>query len=298
MGEMTLRQALEKYKSTYLAARNYSVKTRVEYSHDVEELVEILDKVRIVRVGELGVPGLERYLADLDHRGIAGSTRKRKVVSVRSFLSFLYQNDYIAVNLAKRIIPPRSEYRNPRFLTENEYKRLLDACFNSVRDFAIIQLLLQTGIKLSELTRLTVNDVDLPANISPETKVTGYLNVSGDKRQKGRVVPLNHKVCLALEHYLKRRPLTTSVDLFLNRFGKQLSPRGVEKIVSKYCEQAEIFGVSVQSLRHTFGTHHAAKGTSPETIQATMGLNDIRSTSIYQTLAEKILSRELQENSL
>jgi site-specific recombinase XerD len=85
MGGMTLREEFEEYKSVYLGTRNYSEKTRVEYSHDVEELVAFLEKTGIVRVGELGVPGLERYLANLDRRGIAGSTRKRKVVSVRLF---------------------------------------------------------------------------------------------------------------------------------------------------------------------------------------------------------------------
>jgi site-specific recombinase XerD len=298
MGGMTLQQALEEYKNVYLAARNYSARTRIEYSFDVGELIEFLEKAGIKKVGELSVPGLERYLADLDHRGIAGSTRKRKVVSVRSFLSFLYQNDYIGVNLAKKVIPPRSDYRNPRFLTENEYKRLLDASSHSSRDFAIIQLILQTGIKLSELTRLTVNDVDLPATILQEMKETGELNVRGNKRQKERIIPLNYQACQALERYLNRRSLTTSVALFLNRFGKRLSPRGVEKIVSKYCEQVGIEGVSVQSLRHTFGTHHAAKGTSIKTIQATMGLKDIRSSTIYLTLGEQISRREMQENSL
>lgn len=297
-GAIPLRQAIEEYKSVYMSARNFAERTRVEYAYDIEELVSYLESTNVNRVGEVGVPNIERYLAELDRRSIAGTTRKRKVVSIRSFFAFLYQNGYITVNLGKRIIPPLVESKTPRFLTEAEYKCLLGACIHSSRDFALIQLLLQSGIKLSEISRLMINDVDLPSVLFPDTNTIGYVHIKGSERKKERTIPLNHKVCQALAIYLKRRPFTTTSALFLNRFKKQLSPRGVEKVVSKYYERSGIDNASVQSLRHTFGTHHAAKGTSVKTIQSVMGHKDLRSTSMYISLAREIADKKLLKNSL
>ncbi|MEM2111790.1 MAG: tyrosine-type recombinase/integrase [Candidatus Bathyarchaeia archaeon] len=291
MGEMTLREALEEYQSVYLAARNYSKKTRADYGHDVLELVEFLDKAGVKRVGELGVPVLERYLADLDNRGVAGSTRKKKVVSVRSFLSFLYHNEYIAVNLAKRIIPPRSEYRNPRFLTEKEYKRLLDVCSHSKRDYAIIQLLLQTGMKLSELTRLKIDDLDLADS-------GGFVRIRGGRGKEDRMLPLNNKACLALKAYLLQREDSGNPTLFLNKFGQALGDRGVQKMIRKHIERARLENASVHTLRHTFGIHQAVKGTSLETLKEVMGHKDGRSTSLYLSMAKESVRKEILENAL
>ncbi|OGD07652.1 hypothetical protein A2899_02815 [Candidatus Amesbacteria bacterium RIFCSPLOWO2_01_FULL_49_25] len=284
MVEMTLKQAVEEYKNVYMPARNFSTRTRVEYANDIEDLTSFVEQNGIHRVGMITLPTVERYLAELDRRGIAGATRKRKVVSIRSFLTFLYQDGYIATNIGKRIIPPRTDFKNPRFLTEREYKRLLDAASQNPRDFAIIQLLLQTGIKLSEITRLSLNDVELSDTKLPEQKEGGYLHIIGSERQKERTIPLNNKACTALGEYVKRRSLTKNNILFINRFGKRLSPRGIEKITSKYFDQTEIEGATVQSLRHTFGIHHVAKGTSLKTIQAIMGHKDPRSTAIYVSL--------------
>jgi site-specific recombinase XerD len=298
MGGMTLKEAVEEYKNVLLPARNFSSRTRVEYINDVEDLVSFLERSGVSRVREISLPGVDRYLADLDQRGIAGTTRKRKVVVARSFLKFLYEDGYLSTNLSARVIPPKADFKNPRFLTEAEYNRLLAACSQHPRDFAIIQLLLQTGIKLSELNRLTVEDIELPDELFMDLKEGGHMHISGSERQKERVIPLNHKAYEALNGYLKTRPRTSNPALFINRFGEALTQRGVEKTLSKYFERAGINGASVQSLRHTFGAHHAAKGTSIKTLKEIMGLKDTESTSVYQSLAQEIIKRELQENAL
>src|SRR5262245_49854813 len=115
---------------------------------------------------------------------MAGSTRRRKVAAIRTFLWYLHQDGYVSTDLAKRLIPPFAEAKSPRYLTKLEYERLLRASSQNPRDFALIQLLLQTGIKLSELNRLTVSDVDLPPLSQSETKDVGYLHISGGERQK------------------------------------------------------------------------------------------------------------------
>lgn len=179
MGEMNLKEALKEYKNIYMAYRNFAERTRVEYQNDLEDLIRFLEHLGLKKVKDIGLPHLERYLAELDHRGAAGSTRKRKVVSIRSFLGYLYQDGYISINLAKQLIPPFAEAKSPRYLSKLEYERLLKASANNSRDFALIQLLLQTGIKLSEITRLNVNDVELPSVLLSETEDVGNLHIIG-----------------------------------------------------------------------------------------------------------------------
>jgi site-specific recombinase XerD len=297
MGDITLSQALEEYEKIYMASRNFAQRTRVEYLNDLGDSIQFLEQLLIKVAKDIRLPHIERYLADLDHRGMAGSTRKRKVVAIRSFLWYLYQDSYISTNLAKRLIPPFAEAKSPRYLTKSEYERLLEAASHNPRDFALIQLLLQTGIKLSELTRLTVNDVDLPSRTFPETGVTGYLYINGSERQEARVVPLNHKACLALDLYLKDRLLQTNSVLFINRFGKSLGPRGVEKVVSKYIQQIGLTNANVQALRHTFGIHHALEGAAIKTLQEAMGHKDVRSTMIYFSLTRE-MKKEMESNAL
>jgi len=298
MGETTLRQALDEYKDVFMASRNFAERTRIEYFNDLEDLIRFLEQFGLKKVGDIELPKLERYLAELDHRGLAGTTRKRKVVSIRSFLEYLYQDQYMCTNLAKRLIPPFAEIKSPRYLTKSEYECLLDAASHDPRDYALIQLLLQTGIKLSELTRLTRNDVELPSIMPSEMTDTGYLNILGNRSRKPRIIPLNSVACIPLKKYLKERVAKSSTTFFINRFGMPLGLRGVEKILKKYFVKAGIMNANVQSLRHTFGIHQIAKGTEPGIIQKMMGNKDPQSTSMYVSLVRGIKSEGIQNNAL
>lgn len=293
MGEMGISQAFEEFKTVYMPARNYAPRTRKEYSHDLQELVDFLADANIRIVGELRLSHLERYLARLDEKDLAGATRKRKVVAIHTFFNFLYREGYISNDISKRMITPFAEQTMPRVLTQAEYNRLLAVCGDNPRDFAIITLLLQTGIRLSEVVRLKIQDFELPN----ESGNIGQLKVVGGGR-KDRVLPLNSKACEAIRSYLHVRENVNISNVFLNRRGKVLGGRGVEKMSYKYLAKARIIGASVHTLRHTFATHHAAKGTSLKTIQKVMGHKDIRTTEIYLSLAWQMQSCEIQKNTL
>src|SRR5690606_18412824 len=118
-------------------------------------------------------PAIERYVAHLEERGFASRTRKRKVIAIRSFMSFLYQEGYIDENLAKRIIVPFAESALPHILTQSECNRIREACAGNSRNRAIVELLLQTGIKLSELTSLTTDDIELGENENSYMRIRG-----------------------------------------------------------------------------------------------------------------------------
>lgn len=292
MGEITLRKALDDYKAVYMPYRNFSERTRVEYQNDLENFIGFLKQSGIHDVKELGLPIIERFVAHLEQEGYASLTRKRKVVTIRSFLSFLYQDGYIDTNIAKRVVLPFTETTTPNVLTQTECDKLRIACANSPRDRAIIELILQTGIKLSELVNLTLNDVQL------DETGHGFIRILGTRSKKERIIPLNTKVCIALKNYMDIRTGAGSPILFLNRFGEPLGESGVQKMLRTYLKLAGIGRASIHTLRHTFGAQHIAKGTNPKTVREVMGLKDVRSTSIYQALAQEIVSRELQENSL
>jgi site-specific recombinase XerD len=291
MGEITLRKAVEDYKTIHMPYRNFAQRTREEYLNDISDFVEFLEERGVSKVEVLGLPIIERFVARLEQDALASRTRKRKVVAVRSFLSFLYQEGYIHTNIAKMVVLPFTENTIPHILTQSECNRLRKVSSSITRDHAIIELLLQTGMKLSELIHLTTDDIDT-------AEQNGSMRIRASRGKKERIIPLNSKATAALNTYLSEREGEENRTLFVNRFGEAFGERGVQKMLRKHLKEAEIGHATVQTLRHTFGAYHTAKGTSPKTIQDVMGLKDIRSTLIYEPLAKSILARELQENSI
>src|SRR5688572_30840032 len=191
MGEITLGKALDHYKTIYMAYRNFAKRTRVEYQNDLEDFIKFAEKLGVDHASKVGIPIIERFIASLEHKGYSSLTRKRKVVALRSFFSFLYSDGYIHTNLASRIILPFTETTTPNVLTQTECDRLRVACIDNPRDAAIIELLLQTGIKLSELTRLTLNDIDLDRTSREGKGQLGFIRILGSRGKKERMIPLN-----------------------------------------------------------------------------------------------------------
>ncbi|MBI4499244.1 MAG: site-specific integrase, partial [Chloroflexi bacterium] len=129
-----------------MAARNLSPRTRREYRNDLTDLTAFLEtRCDIHDAGRVTRTHLEAYLAELDHRGFTGNTRRRKVASIRSFFGFLEDSGSLSYNPARKLIAPERELRQRRVLTEAEYKRLQLAVNHETRDSALIELLLQTG---------------------------------------------------------------------------------------------------------------------------------------------------------
>lgn len=199
MEEISLKEALDEYKNVYMAYRNFAERTREEYKNDLENFIEFLADTGVNTVKQLKLSAIERYVAGLERRGYASLTRIRKVVAIRSFLTFLYQDGYIDVNIAKMVILPYTESSTPNILTVTECNRLRDACADNPRDRAIIELLLQTGIKLSELTRLTVGDIEFDMVGDRESR---FIRVRGGRHKKDRMLPVSSHARVALMNYI------------------------------------------------------------------------------------------------
>ena len=291
----TLEEGIAFFVTVGMPARNLSEHARRAYEADLEDLVTFLQQRGIRLIKEVGVPNLLWYQAEMDRRGYQDSTRKRKTYAIKNFFGFLAHNQIVAANPAARLIPPLASDKDPRYLSADEYRRLRLAASHHARDAAIIEVFLQTGMRLSELAGLKLDELDIPQRITRDTNGGGTVRV---KRRGGRVVmlPLNYRACEALAAYLRVRPDVDYVDLWVSRNRRRpLTTRQIQKLIRKHLDKAGIQEGSPMSLRHTYGTHHALKGTDLKVLQNNM---DITNATLYSRLAGKEQRRAAQRNAL
>ena len=300
---MSLQAGLVEFETVYMPARDLASRTRGEYKRDILGLVEFLKARGVGYWHEVGLPDLQSYLADLDRQKVKPSTRKRKTYSIKAFFSFLAQNGYVSKpHVASELIPPKVPKEERRFLSEDEYNALL-AQITSPRDRAIVTMFLQVGLRLEELAGLNVYALQLPKRISKSLDDVGMVKVYR-KGSNIEYLPLNWKVCQALNVWLKERERLvkrkglTAETLFLNKYGEPLSGRSIRRMVEKYLEQANIKNASVHSLRHTMATHYLAKGGDIRSVQNMLGHASLETTQIYAGLAKKVQKKMVQDFAL
>jgi integrase/recombinase XerD len=296
--DLTVGQAVGRFADVHLAGRNLAPRTRVEYLADLRDFAAFLLEKGVDRVAVVEPGHLAAYLADLDRRGLKGSTRRRKATTLRVFFRFLVQQRHLLASPADGLVLPEKESALPRFLSEAEYKRLLAAARHEPRDLAILELLLQTGIRRLELVGLQLADVVLPEKMPRGEKVLGQLTVRSGKGRKERRVTLNDPACRALRSWLAVRPSVDDPHLFLSKFKTGLGSWGVEDVVKKHLALAGIEGASVHALRHTFATQHVRRRTELRVVQEAMGHESLATTSRYVGLVREQMDQRLQENAL
>lgn len=289
-----LEQLLTEFAAVELRLRKLRQRSRVEYLNDVKGLIQYLRTQGMTHPQQLALPHLESYIQILRSRGYSPLTLRRKVSSIKAFGRFLSRFGYSLGNVAQQLVPPERPNRLPRVLTKAEYERLRQVASHNVRDSAIIELLLQTGITLSELIGLTVSDVELP-----DTRhAPGILRIIKPGRyHRNRTLPLNWKASARVRAYLGERKSSCAI-VFLTRDGQPLRARSLQKMVSRYLRLAGIEGASVNTLRITFAAHLLRRGASLETAQKMLGHADKKTTARYLVLPEVITRREVEEHSL
>lgn len=292
----TLRDGLVFFQEVGMTVRQFAQRTRAEYTHDITALVDFLEAHGKTALASVRLADLQRFAYSLERQGLSSASRNRKVDSIKTFFRFLHEQEMIRRDPAEQLIPPRAPEREPRILTEDEYQRLIASCAHHTRDHAIIVLYLQTGMRLSELVRLKLNDIELPQEIGQGEEQAGFVRLTRSTGKTERI-PLNYKASQALIGYLVERPASASPTLFLNRFETALSTRRVQYLVKAYLERIGIFDASVRTLRHTMAGHHIAQGTDVQVIQETLGIS-VAATEKYISLAKKTARKALQEHGL
>src|SRR5713101_6087974 len=272
-GAMTLEKGLAAFLDAMLG-RNRSSATLRAYRTDVLQFIAFLheNNVAMTNVGDVGKVDVLEYLAALARQGLTGVARARKVSAIREYFRFLEGVGVIHKSPTAGIDTPKREKHTRQFLRSDEYTKMLSLAGGNPRDYAILQVFLQTGIRVSELAHLTLADVDF---LKPAITVRG-------KRSIEREIALEKRGVQALKNYLAIRPESLSDVLFFNYKGEPISERGIRKLVVKYRKNAGITKrASCHTLRHTFATYKAEKGVSPFQLQQWLGHANLNTTQIY-----------------
>ncbi|SRR5260221_2248443 len=282
---MSLESALPQFQ-TFLHSRNTSSLTQQAYTTDIHQFITWLKETTVIELhaGAVTKTDIHEYLAYLADLGRSGVTRARKLASIREFFRYLVAHDLIPSSPAASVAIPKKERKQQTYLRPDEYARLLSAAGSNPRDFAMLQILLQTGIRVSELVSLTLQAIDMQART---------ILVAG-KGNKERTIPLEKKGILALKNYLAVRPKSLDQHLFLNYTGAGISRRGAEKIIEKYRTVSGITKrFSCHSLRHTFGSYKATQGVSPFQLKEWMGHASISTTQMYVHMGQEGAKQEM-----
>jgi site-specific recombinase XerD len=213
-------------------------------------------------------------------RGLSPATVNRHLQAIRKFCDFARQANLMESNPATDVRPIQAPPTSRRALDADGIARLLEAVQAGrpslvKRDYAIIQLLLQTGIKVGELTELQLGDIEL-------TDSRGTLTVNGNGGNGHRRIPLNAPACQALQEYLRVRPPSPGVEqLFLSQEGNSISVRTVQRLVNVYTRAADLTGVSAHTLRYTFATSMLEETGDVATVANLLGHRSIETTLRY-----------------
>lgn len=223
-----------------------------------------------MEVHEVTKEDLESFLAKLATEGYTPKSVSRKINSTRTFYRFLKINEYITDDPSLLVSHPKYQLAPPRILTSTEYRALRDAARNDPRMFAVIELLLQTGIRIGELANLRLSDVGKDT-----------LHIAPFEKHEERTVPLNKRAQEALQRYMEVRPKVTDDHLFVTKSGKPFLIRNIRTAVERYFRLAEIKNAKVNDLRHAFVAHHLKHGVSLLVLSKALGHKRLSTTERY-----------------
>lgn len=207
-------------------------------------------------------------------------TISRKLNAIRTFYKFLVEKEIIKTNPANKINHPKFKLKKPRVLSRGEYLALKEICRENMRLFTMVEVLLQTGIRISELSRLKVKHVRLNGNL-------GFLFIEEFSSNFERTVPLNIKAAKVLKDYLTRTSPKESSPLFATRRGKSIEIRNIRSSIDRAISKTKIKNVCVNDLRNTFIYYQLMNGMSIERLAEIVGHRNINTTSRYLQLLPK-----------
>lgn len=290
-----MERNMEKYLEDFLEylhfQRNYSKHTIKAYMRDLNKSLSFFNSYGLTGLSEVDYSVIRRYVAHLNTIGYSKASIARHISSLRSFFNYLVQNGCLELNPTLLVTLPKKDKILPKVLNRNEIDKIVsmpdETSVIGLRDLALLEILYATGIRVSELASLDIEDIDI---LSHEIRVTG-------KGGKERIVFCAPIAIEALTAYLKfaRSRFSSSNDdgaVFLSRRGKRISVRSIQNIVDCYGIKAKIGRrSSPHMIRHSFATHMLEQGADLRTIQQLLGHSDLSTTQIYTHLERKRLKQ-------
>lgn len=293
---------LDRFAEYIRVVRNLAEHTVRAYATDVAEFVDFLEEEELGNdPSMLDSRVIRRYLARLHRRGIRKSSVSRKLASLRAFFKFLLQKGKIEIDPTLGVSGPKQEKKLPKYLRDDQIEALMLCPDTSnslgLRDVAILEVMYATGVRVSELVKMNLRDVDLRA---------GEIRVLG-KGSKERIVLLGRAAQEALHAYLEagRGKLLSCRGkegecedaVFLSKTGYRISARSVFRLLEKYFARvSDEMKISPHVLRHTFATHMLERGADLRSIQELLGHSSISTTQVYTHVSRERL-RQVYESA-
>jgi integrase/recombinase XerD len=292
-----MREKIQDFLTFLEADKGYSDNTVAAYRNDLGQFLrylENLDEDRVSSWSEVVKLTILKYVKHIrEEREYTSSTVARKVAAIKSFFHYLIANSLIKDDPTVTLDSPKVKKRLPRAISREDIQRLLAEPTKSnspkaQRDQALLELLYATGMRVTELVSLNIEDLNL---------ASGSVSIGGPKKtrdgSKERVIPISARAMQALENYTQRGRLQLLRDpdekaLFLNHRGQRLTRQGLWLIIKRYVEDVGIPGdVTPHTLRHSFATHKLDRGASLQDIQKLLGHANISTTQVYTQVARE-----------
>jgi len=272
----------------YLASRKRARATIVAYKKDIDQMLTFFQTAEKKAIGDITKDEIDAFLKKLTSDSYTPKSVSRKINSIKTYFRFLKISNIIAIDPALEVEHPKYDVKPPRILSKLEYRALRDACRGDVRMYAIVELFLQTGVRIGELAALMVSDV----------KAT-ELHIASQEGHEERMVPLNKAALEALHKYLEiRNNEAKSNALFITKTGRSLLIRNIRTAIDRYFRIAGIEGAKVNDLRHTFIAHHLMAGTPIMTLSKLVGHKRLSTTEKYLELIKGQASENVKLEEL
>lgn len=295
---MTDQELINSYKDYLEVERGYSEYTVLNYINDITEFQEYLNSKKYKGISNVTVNVARYYIMDLTKSGLKATSITRKLSSLRGLYRFLVREGHLEHNVFNEVNSPKKGKLLPKQLYVDEIEAMFDAidCKTVIgkRNYCILEMLYDTGMRVSELCNLELSDIDYSLN---------YIKVYG-KGKKERTIPMIDALKSALQDYLsfsrsellmKSKEERTS-KLFLNHRGGPLTTRGVRVVLDEITnETSEKIKVHPHMIRHSFATHLLNQGADLRSVQSLLGHVNLSTTQIYTHISKEQLIKEYQK---
>ena len=283
MNESTLKNLVPAFLKE-LENKGRSKATLLAYRSDLEQLVIFLKGKGKVSVSQVVQEDIENFRDSLLSDKYTPKSVSRKLNAIKTFFRFLVSKKIALSDSSKNVSHPKIEISSPKFLSPLEYRALRDAVRNDKRALAIVELILQAGLRISEVANLRVKDIK-----------NGVLTIRAQSTQPERVINLNESAANAIAEYLVERAVGATEILFVSKNGNPLAVRNIRATVDRHMQKAGINGYSVNDLRTTFIVENLRAGTDLVFLSKIVGHKRLSTTERYLELAEVKNSGKLQQ---
>lgn len=273
MTQDTLKNLLPRFTED-LKNKGRSPATILAYRADLEQLVEFLLKRNIPLVGQVHTTDLEAFRDTLLAEKYTPKTVSRKLNAVKTFFRWLIVQKIAQFDPSASVSHPKIESSLPKFLSQLEYRALRDVVRSDIRIAGIVELILQTGMRISEV-----------ANLKTEAVKDNSVTIEAYATQPERNIPLNPPAKTAIDSYLAQRPKVQSPYVFVSKNGKPLAVRNIRAAIDRYMQRADVPNYSVNDLRTTFIVENLRAGVDLILLSQVTGHKRLSTTERYLELA-------------